>query len=88
MNEYFIGYLGNMKALNESFLQSSHKMNEESGESVKCNETMTNAKTYPDIVITQELANDPIGVSVKHRRRNLAYTIIRSVTSHSLPNSF
>ena len=35
MNEYFIGYMENMKALNESFLQSSRKTNEESGELVK-----------------------------------------------------
>lgn len=32
MNEYFIGYMENTKALNESFLQSSRKTNEESGE--------------------------------------------------------
>ena len=41
MNEYFIGYMGNMKALNESFLLSSRKMNEESGELVKSNENVS-----------------------------------------------
>ena len=40
MNEYFIGYMENMKALNESFVQASHKMNEESGELVKNNENV------------------------------------------------
>ena len=42
MNEYLIGYMENMKALNESFVQASHKMNEESGELVKNNEEMVN----------------------------------------------
>ena len=41
MNEYFIGYMENMKALNESFLQSSRKTNEESGELVKSNENVS-----------------------------------------------
>jgi hypothetical protein len=40
MNEYLIGYMENMKALNESFVQASHKMNEESGELVKNNENV------------------------------------------------
>ena len=37
MNELFIDYMGRMKALNESFVEASHKMNEESGELVKTN---------------------------------------------------
>ena len=41
MNEYFIGYMENMKALNESFVQASHKINEESGELVKNKENVS-----------------------------------------------
>jgi hypothetical protein len=41
MNEYLIGYMENMKALNESFVQESHKMNEESGELVKNNKNVS-----------------------------------------------
>jgi hypothetical protein len=40
MNDYLIGYMENMKALNESFVMASHKMNEESGELVKNNENV------------------------------------------------
>jgi hypothetical protein len=40
MNEYLIGYMENMKALSESFVQASHKMNKESGELVKNNENV------------------------------------------------
>ena len=40
MNEYFIGYMENMKTLNESLLQSSRKTNEESGELGKSNENV------------------------------------------------
>ena len=41
MNEYFIGYLENIKASNESFLQSSRKTNEEAGELVNSNENVS-----------------------------------------------
>jgi hypothetical protein len=41
MNEYLLGYMGNMKALNESFVQASHKMNKESDELVKNNENVS-----------------------------------------------
>jgi hypothetical protein len=40
MNEYFIGYMENMRTLNESLLQSSRKTNEESGELGKSNENV------------------------------------------------
>jgi hypothetical protein len=33
MNEYYVGYLERMKALNQSFVQTSNKVNEESGKS-------------------------------------------------------
>ena len=33
MNEYYVGYLENMKALNKSFVQTTNKVNEESGKS-------------------------------------------------------
>jgi isochorismate hydrolase len=33
MHEYYIGYLDNMKALNKSFVQTTDKVNEESGKS-------------------------------------------------------
>ena len=41
MNEYLLGYMENMKALNESFVQASHKMNKESDELVKNNENVS-----------------------------------------------
>jgi hypothetical protein len=41
MNEYFIGYMGNMKALNESFLLSSGNTNEEPSELVKSKEDVS-----------------------------------------------
>lgn len=33
MNEYYVGYMENMKALNQSFDQTPSKVNEESGKS-------------------------------------------------------
>lgn len=33
MNEYYAGYLESMKALNQSFVKTSDKVNEESGKS-------------------------------------------------------
>ncbi len=33
MNEYYVGYLESMKALNKSFFQTTHTVNEESGKS-------------------------------------------------------
>lgn len=33
MQEYYIGYMENMKALNKSFVQTTDKVNEESGKS-------------------------------------------------------
>jgi hypothetical protein len=33
MNEYYTGYLENMKALNKSFVQTTNRVNEESGKS-------------------------------------------------------
>ena len=33
MNEYYVGYLESMKALNKSFVQTTDKVNEESGKS-------------------------------------------------------
>ena len=41
MNEYYIGYMENMKALMEKSAEASHKMNEESGELVKNNENVS-----------------------------------------------
>jgi len=33
MHEYYIGYMENMKALNKSFVQTTDKVNEETGKS-------------------------------------------------------
>ena len=53
MNEYYVGYLENMKALNKSFVQTTDKVNEESG---KSNENVSSLYTSY-LELFQKLSN-------------------------------
>ena len=56
MNEYYIGYMENMKALMEKSDEASRKMNEESGELVKSNQNVS-ALYISYIELCQKLTN-------------------------------
>jgi hypothetical protein len=82
MNELFIDYVGRMKALNESFVEASHKMNEESGELVKANGNVPSFYiAYLELFILSSRYGD-------YRDKGSTITLISGITINALNSTF